>query len=138
VVEAVVPIGRPKASAGLLTQRLERQMTPAGAVKQPPLPLQPVSQLVCGQAPCGSWNAGTAEQLPSRPAMLQALQPLQVAADWSQQNPSTQLPERHWVPAVQALPWGSAGTQLVPLHQKPVAQLASTPQAARQALGPQT
>jgi hypothetical protein len=43
-----------------------------------------------------------------------------------QQTPSTQLPLVHWLAPEHALPLASLAMQLVPLHQSPTTQFAST------------
>jgi hypothetical protein len=71
------------------------QPTPL-ALKQVAEPLQVVSS---AHSLAGSWYAGTLVQVPVEPAMLQARQvPVQVE---SQQTPSAQKPETHWLAAVQ-------------------------------------
>jgi hypothetical protein len=78
---------------------------------------------------------------PTTAAQLPFTTPLQ-ASHWpsqalSQQYPSTQLPEAHWLVRVQAAPWPSAATQvLAPVHQLPVAQSGSAVQAVVQEVAP--
>ncbi len=56
----------------------------------------------------------TLEQVPTKPAMLQASQlPLHAVL---QQTPSTQLPLVHWLLPVHAVPFASFATQAVPLQ----------------------
>ena len=59
------------------------------------------------------WPVFALEQAMHRPAQ----------AD-SQQKPSTQLPEPHWLDIVQADPCGSVVPHVVPTHEYPVAQSA--------------
>jgi hypothetical protein len=62
----------------------------------------------------GSWNAGTLVQMPTVPATLHARHvPVQVE---SQQTPSAQNPERHWLAPVQAAAGCFFGVHVPPLQ----------------------
>lgn len=83
-------------------------MTPVPAWAQAPdpsqVPVLPHGALVeVGHRPCGSGiPPETFAQVPGLPATLQDSHVPQLGAP--QQTPSTQLPEAHWLPAVQAVP----------------------------------
>jgi hypothetical protein len=76
--------------------------------------------------------SGTAAQLPSLPAMLQALQLAPHA--WLQQNPSTQLLLAHSAPATHVSPMGFWPTHMPPLQKPPDWQSALLAHMLRQAL----
>jgi hypothetical protein len=93
------------------------QTVPCTYLRQAPAPshVPSLPQLVAPSSPhslAGSVPAGTGEQVPILPAMLQAWQAsVQVV---SQQTPSTQRPFEHSPPAVQSAPIDFFGMQLVP------------------------
>ena len=78
----------------------------------------------------------TGEHVPAFPVTSQASHsPVHAAL---QHKPSTQIPETHWVPVVQAVPLLTFGTQ-APLSQKlPVEQSVFAVQVVLQAVVPQT
>ena len=111
---AVVEVGRPNSSTASFTQPELAQICNSAAVTVPhaPEPLQVVWQLATVQASCGSDPAGTGQHVPTFPATLQALHPLQAAGVLSQHTPSTQLPETHSLPLPHQLPRAFFGRQL--------------------------
>jgi hypothetical protein len=112
--------------------------TAVAACWQAPAPLQaPVLPQggLAGHWPAGAvWPAARFAQLPA-PLMLQAWQRGQLALP--QQTPSVQNPLMHWLPAVQARPFGLRA-QLPPWQVFGATQSASPMQVVRQAVGPHT
>lgn len=116
---------------------LGAQTVPAGNLRQAPAPShlpsraqvvgRSAAQLVRGSA----LPAATGAQAPTKPATLQARQGPQVMAP--QHTPSTQFPEEHCVPAVQAIP-ADFSPQVPPVQTLGGAQSASVPHALKQAL----
>jgi hypothetical protein len=84
------------------------------------------------RAPTGAPFA--ALQVPTEPVMLHASHwPVQPV---SQQTPSTQLPDPHWVAPKQALPLPSFAMHSPPPQKKPVVQSVSTEQLVAHAVAP--
>jgi len=72
------------------------------------------------------------EQVPVEPALSQASHwPSQAVV---QHTPSTQLPERHWVAAVQAMPLGMRATHMLSRQKLPSAHSMSASQLVRHAV----
>jgi hypothetical protein len=85
------------------------------------------------QASCGSLAAGTLAQWPIDPERLQARHPVHDEAGVSQQTPSTQSPEAHWLVPVHVIPSAAVGVHTCALHQQP-----SAPQLPTAAQSPST
>jgi hypothetical protein len=110
---------------------LQRRQLPE-PLQKPSVP-QPICE-VAAHSMSGSVPFETPRQRPFAWPVLAIEQAMHsvLHAD-SQQNPSTQLLEVHWLFSVQAEPSGSVVPQLVPTHRKPVAQWESMLQLVLQA-----
>src|SRR4051812_8973929 len=104
-----VPVQAPADSIVLPEQTPGRQRTPAGYMRQPPLPSQVPSKLQVSASPLAqvmsSWPAGVGLHMPSLPGTAQLWQTPPHAV--LQQTPSTQLRLLHSSAATQAAPIGS-------------------------------
>jgi len=65
------------------------------------------------QTAWGSFPIGTFAHVPTEPARLHAMQPLQVVAGVSQQTVSTQLPEAHDASALHVPPSGDCAAHVI-------------------------
>jgi hypothetical protein len=83
--------------------------------------------------------AASAEQVPLVPPVLAAEHAVQAPVQAVlQQNPSTQLPEVHWLAAVHAVPFAAFAVQVVPEQKSPEMQSVSAAQLVLQAVAPHT
>ena len=97
-------------------------------------PQRLASDAHCVRVPCG--GPVTGQHVPTLPVVSHASHAPPHAA--LQQTPSVQTPEVHDTPEVQAFPFATLGTQMLPLHQLPVEQSVLAAQLGLHAVAPQT